>query len=656
MNHYKYLCFLSIVMLLYSCEQPVTDLNQYTNPGALPLIKNAKMIQVSSYDTTGGNNDRINIHAGEKAEIMNVEGPGMISRIWITIDSRDPDFLRRITLRFYWDEEEDPSVEVPVGDFFGNAFEYTHYTSRHLGMSSGGYYCYFPMPFKKSARIEVQNDTDEELFAFYYQVDYFKFENPLPKNTGYFHAYWNRDLRTDYEGNYMALKAKGKGHFVGLNFNAQPYRGSLFYLEGDEMIYVDEELNPSIHGTGMEDYFTSGWYFRDGTFDADFHGLVLKDDARGRVSAYRHHIPDFIPFQDSIKVTFEHGHGNEEVVDMSTVAFWYQIEPHQAFPVMMKPALRKPLVRPVPAGVYEAEKAELRGGEADIEDMSAHGPDWSGLKQLHIRGEQLAEYTITLADLRESRYHIDVYPTKGPTYGILEILSDNKVLYSFDGYNEEVVPAERFRINDIETEDNSIELAFRISGKNLLSKGFDIGLDAFDLIPDRNYIPEWYMIGPFPNERLSDYERLGLDSVYGPEIGIDLKAEYIGAEGKAIGWEKVDGRDGGYGMALWQRYNPYEFVVCYALTYIYSPEEQTVPLMFSSDDGAKVFLNDELLYRFLEVRVAAPDDDEIPLNLSPGWNKLLLKVENNFGGYAFYARVIDSRKNLKYNILKDSID
>jgi hypothetical protein len=147
------LAIVSFIAVMVSCEKQVTDLSQYTDPASLAVLKDAKMIQVSSYDTTGGNNDRINIHAGETAEIMNVEGPGMISRIWITIDSRDPDYLRRITLRMYWDEEAEPSVEVPVGDFFGNAFEYKHYTSRFLGMSSGGYYCYFPMPFNNSAKL-----------------------------------------------------------------------------------------------------------------------------------------------------------------------------------------------------------------------------------------------------------------------------------------------------------------------------------------------------------------------------------------------------------------------------------------------------------------------------------------------------------------------
>ena len=637
-----------ISLLTFSCKQKTVDLTTYLDQSMLPVIRGGKMVQVSSHDTTGGNNDRINIHEGETAEILNIEGPGMITRIWITIDSRDPYFLRRILFRMYWDDEAHPSVEVPVGDFFGNGFEYKHFTSRYIGMSSGGYYCYFPMPFDKNARIEVVNDTGEEVFAFYYQINVYQFEDPLHEDVGYFHARWNRDLRTDYDHNYVALEAEGRGQFVGLNFNGQPYSGSLFYLEGDEMIYVDGESEPSVYGTGMEDYFTSGWYFKNGEFSADFHGLILKDDATGRVAAYRHHIPDAIPFQKSIKVTYEHGHANEQVIDFTSTAFWYQTEPHKAWNTILKPSLRIPLRRPVPDGAREAEDAVV-SGKHRVEDMSDFGPDWSGLAQLKMEGNEGSEFTLTLSDLRESNYHIDVYGTKGPEYGKYEIYSNGIRKAIFDGYNESVMPAEAFRITDIAVDEDDIELQIKVTGKNSHSTGYDIGLDAFVMIPDRNYIPEWYMIGPFPNPRESDYVRLGLDSIYAPEYEIKLDRSYTGADNQQIKWQKVDGREGGYGMGLWRMYDPHEFVVCYALTYIYSPEEQTVPLLFSSDDGSKVFLNDEQLYRFLEVRIAAPDDEEIPLNLKKGWNKLLLKIENNFGGYAFYARVIDDNKNLVFS-------
>ena len=140
----KKIFLINIVLLLVNTSFIFgqTQLEKYLSPHNLPYLRSSKLIQISSYDTTGGNNDRINIHKGETATIANIEGPGIIARIWITIDSRDPHFLRRILLRIYWDNEEYPSVEVPVGDFFGTGFEYTHYYSQFVGMTSGGYYSY----------------------------------------------------------------------------------------------------------------------------------------------------------------------------------------------------------------------------------------------------------------------------------------------------------------------------------------------------------------------------------------------------------------------------------------------------------------------------------------------------------------------------------
>ena len=126
---------------------------------------------------------------------------------------------------------------------------------------------------------------------------------------------------------------------------------------------------------------------------------------------------------------------------------------------------------------------------------------------------------------------------------------------------------------------------------------------------------------------------------------IDLAKTYRGAEDQQIGWTLEETPPSGY-MSLWRKYRPYEMVVAYALTYIYSPKKQTIPFLFGTDDGSKVFLNGKEIYRYLGVRIAEPDQERISLNLKKGWNTLLLKIENNFGGYAFYARVIDREGSL----------
>ena len=169
--------------------------------------------------------------------------------------------------------------------------------------------------------------------------------------------------------------------------------------------------------------------------------------------------------------------------------------------------------------------------------------------------------------------------------------------------------------------------------------------------PVREFLTDWYLIGPFPNPRKSDDLRFGLDTEYAPEKEIDLKATYSGVDGQLVQWERATGQ-AGYDMNLTRRFQPSEFIISYALTYLWSPEDQTVPLLVGSDDGAKIWLNDEQVYRFLDIRIAAPDQDTVQLHLKRGWNKLLFKLENNFGGYAFYARIIDRRDNINVSANK----
>jgi hypothetical protein len=176
-----------------------------------------------------------------------------------------------------------------------------------------------------------------------------------------------------------------------------------------------------------------------------------------------------------------------------------------------------------------------------------------------------------------------------------------------------------------------------------------VGLDVFILEPVRNYIPEWMIVGPFINKRDSDILRYGIDSIYPPEKNVDLNAVYKGVDGKDIIWKRFQTPPGGY-FSLWDKVVPYEFVISYAFTYVYSPKDISVPFFIGSDDGSKVFLNGEEVYRFLDVRVSEPDQDTIQLALKKGWNELLLKIENNFGGYSFYSRIRDNDNKLKYSL------
>ena len=644
MKRISFLLIVAAAALLTSCEPSTnkSDLQRLLSPAMLPYLKPSKHILVSSADRHHGSNDRISLAPGQKATILNATGPGIINRIWFTLESRDPFFLRKILIRMYWDDEKLPSVDVPFGDFFGCGFQYKPYVSQYLGMTSGGYYCYFPMPFEKSARIEIINETDQEIYAFYYQVDYQNIEGYLDRSVAYFHACWNRDIRTNYDSNYTVLRTTGKGHIVGINLNIQSYDGTLSFLEGNEMVYVDGEINPSIVGTGTEDLFSGGWYFSNGEFAGPYHGLILKDDSLGRIAAYRLYINDPIPFKKSINYTIEHGQGNTEEADYSSTVYYYLIEPNQPFRPMPPAGMRIPLRVVTPATLIQAEKLDIDLGTitSEVTDESRFGPDWSEGKQLQIHTEDGETFTIRLKNLMDPDYSVEVYFTQGPDYGNVKIYDGQRLAASFSGFNPTVRAGGKVTLSHLKAVHGRINLTFRVDGKNTLSKGFAVGLDGVNLNPDRSYIPDWFILGPFANPRLSEAHRLGLDSVYLPESVTDTAMEYSGNGGKLIRWKYVQTPSNGY-VSLTDKVFPNELVVTYALTWVWSPVERDMLLLVGTDDGAKVFFNDRLVYRYLGLRVAIPDKVTIPVHVNAGWNKLLMKVENNFGGYGFYARFID---------------
>ena len=638
--------------LCASAAPAQTSLDNLLSPSRLPYLKESRLIQISSHDTTGGNNDFIAVPAGATAQIADIQGPGVVTMIWVTIASNDPYFLRRIILRMYWDGEKSPSVEVPIGDFFGTGMQYKHYLTPLVGMSSGGYYSYFPMPFATGARIEIVNETGLEINSFYYHIDYQKLSAPPEPSVARFHASWRREIRTSPGKYYTLLEAEGEGHLVGVNMSMQSYDGGLSFLEGDEMIYVDGEKEASVRGTGTEDYFNSGWYFNNGEFAAPYHGLIIKDDSLGRIAAYRFHVLDVIPFKKSIRALIEHGDRNTEIADYSSTAYWYQKEPHRPFEPMMPAPLRIPLRVQVPNGALEAESLTPLEThlQSSVEDMSPYGADWSGLRQLHVDASKIGDRFTVALPAPEDRYDVDLYFTKGPSYGDAGIFLDGNAIGSFKGFDKTVVPGGPVRLRDLPSSGKQIKLQVAIAGNDPRSTGFAVGLDAFTMRPHRDFIPAWSLIGPFLNPRDASLNRLGLDIVYAPEREIDLSKTYEGFGGQKVAWQGVKTPKSGR-VDLYM-FDPYEMVVAYAFTYVYSPENQDLPLLLGSDDGVKVFLNGKEIHRVLMVRVAEPDQDNVPLHLAKGWNRLLLKIENNFGGYNFFARILDPSKSLKFNAAK----
>lgn len=315
----------------------------------LGRLRVARTRRISSYDRTGGNTDCIRIEAGETATIAEINGSGVIRHIWCTIAHEDPMHRRNMVLRMYWDGAQEPSVESPIGDFFGQGWgeEYNYAALPLCAAPAKGkaMNCYFPMPFAEGARIEVWNDSEKACNAFYYYVDY---EECGVEGQGRFHACWRRTLHVPVGGvenewnaifapaarnvtdryNHVIIDTRGRGHYVGVNYYVDS-PSPIWYGEGDDMWFVDgEEWPPTLHGTGTEDYFNCAWCPRE-VYVHPYFGYARVNEGQtgwlGRTHCYRFHIEDPICFAKSLRGSMEVGHANCVMADVVTVAYWYQV-------------------------------------------------------------------------------------------------------------------------------------------------------------------------------------------------------------------------------------------------------------------------------------------------------------------------------------------
>lgn len=290
--------------------------------------------------------DNYNVPAGGTHVLFDESGPGVITHIWVTFLGPEPQNWspqgsanhQELMLRMFWDGDPRPAVEAPLGDFFSNCFgERREVISLPIIVEDGdSYNSFWRMPFRKSARIEIENQSDKPLSLLYFNIDWIKFDR-LPEATPYFYAQYRQEYPVGSGMDYVLLETSGRGHYVGTVL-AVRMRSPAWFGEGDEKIYIDGETKPSIWGTGTEDYFLSAWGLKTtgtpcfGVPFFDFRGIG------GRTSAYRWHVSDPIPFKTGIKVTFEHmgwmspdenpeyksTSWNEREDDYASVAFWYQ--------------------------------------------------------------------------------------------------------------------------------------------------------------------------------------------------------------------------------------------------------------------------------------------------------------------------------------------
>lgn len=274
----------------------------------------------------------IAIPSRQSADILQLSGPAIIRELRLTPDmtaiasamQRNQVMFNSI-LRIYWDNNEKPSVEVPLGNFFGSFWQMRHFASVYFGASNQTFYTRFPMPFAAHARVEIQNDMDIPL-SFNVAAD-LESVSPWTNTFGYFHSGWTKSTPQDVGRPHRIVKTEGCGRVAGCILAVTSLDQSWWILEGDETMRIDGESFPCWHGTGLEDYFNGGWYYGNALV-RPFHGLLMK--AFFTTIQYRIHQTDPVAFKKSVDFEFERGPDHASRGYMESVSFYYLSAPARA--------------------------------------------------------------------------------------------------------------------------------------------------------------------------------------------------------------------------------------------------------------------------------------------------------------------------------------
>ncbi len=336
------------------------------------LLSNFKSKRASSWNRLGQNKDFVSIPAGRTQLLLEEKGAGVISHIYWTYiekdENRRENLFRGLVFRAFWDGAQKPAIEVPLGDFFGvsngrmRPFQSLAFVSNPGSKGepdTWGFNCYLPMPFPQGARIEVENQGTAQL-RLWYHIDYRLYDDAadIPPQAGRLHAVWRRENLTTAvpvpkgpdnpvtqianltgKENYSILDVEGDGQFVGYFLTVVNLKrdGWAWWGEGDDMVFIDGEgFPPSIHGTGSEEIFGGGACPAI-EFTGPYTGFHCVENWNGEQwlgtnGMYRFYVTDPIRFRKAIRVTIEHGHGNDKANDYSSVAFWYQKGVNQKLP------------------------------------------------------------------------------------------------------------------------------------------------------------------------------------------------------------------------------------------------------------------------------------------------------------------------------------
>ncbi|MEW5975492.1 MAG: DUF2961 domain-containing protein [Acidobacteriota bacterium] len=498
-----WLWLLALSLPFQALAQSVTGIQ------GLPELKDFKAYRSSSNNPDWlSNDDSKRPIPGETVVIADLQGPGQVNHIWMTVAANEYGWPRLLRLRIYYDGSSTPSVDAPVGDFFavGHGMERTVESLLVRDSSEGrSRNCYWPMPFQRSCRITVTNEGRRRVSNLYYHVDWQQMKS-LPANTGYFHAHYRQALPAAAGKNYEILAAEGKGHYVGTVFSIIQNQPGWFG-EGDEFFYVDGESYPSIEGTGSEDYFNDAWGLRVDT--GPYAGVPVAEGTSlgSRMCAYRWHLTDPVPFTRSLRFEIEHAGWTyepdgtvrsafEERADLiSTVAFWYQEGIAKGLPEPPYGAARLPHGNAIQIEV-EGLLGQIRtqGGKADVQKEVFWSRD---LLRFQAEGPG-ARLDIPFVVENEGYYELLAQIAHAPDYGVYSPLldgqrsfrdseleqepaADNSATSRLPLYNVETYVAVDHLLGWHKLSKGRHVLSFVCQGKQTQSSGFNLGIDTLVL-------------------------------------------------------------------------------------------------------------------------------------------------------------------------------
>jgi len=456
--------------------------------------------------------DNFNVPPGGTHVLLDAQGPGAISHIWLTFLGPEPEGWapqgsanhQELMLRMYWDGNPRPAVEAPVGDFFANCFgQRSEVISLPVVVEGGdSYNCFWRMPFRKSARIEIENQSDKPLSLLYYNIDWLRLDN-LPKDTPYFYAQYRQEYPAGKGQDYVLLETTGKGHYVGTVLGVR-MRSPAWFGEGDEKIYIDGEAKPSIWGTGTEDYFLSAWGLQ--TTSTPYFGVPYYDQRSigGHTSAYRWHLTDPIVFKTGIKVTLEHmgwmsmdenplyqaTSWNEREDDYASVAFWYQTGV-PTFAARAPGAAERRLPSLDRVTVYARDFAESK--RHGIGGVSKQATGFSAGEVLEYKPERQsgAWLEIPIEVKTKEPLRLAINAIRSPEGGLYQALLDGvKIGRPLDFYNAGSEGWE-FPLLDFWPEPGKHTLRLECVGKNPRSGNYALGLEAVRLLERRPRVAEY---------------------------------------------------------------------------------------------------------------------------------------------------------------------